>query len=104
MMAQDAACATAPDASSMKLFSRIDIGALKHCVIDAPTTGGFDHDGVEAIPQRDNADALAFDRCFTSTTDLPDRLRSGLPFGLYRREAFWGGEHLYNDFTRYRGG
>src|SRR6201996_4103703 len=56
--------------------------------------GGFDREGAQAIVESGAADLVAFGRYFSSTPDLPYRLKHNLPLTPYVREAFWGGtEH-----------
>lgn len=61
--------------------------------------GGFVRASAEEILQRDDADAVAFGRWFSSNPDLPYRLKHNLALTPYVREAFWGGgEENYSDF------
>ena len=49
-----------------------------------------------------DADLVAFGRVFAANPDLPLRLQHKLARKDYKRDAFWGGNHVgYTDYPSY---
>ena len=64
--------------------------------------GGFTPESAAAIVEKGDADLVAFGRWYASNPDLPERIKLGLPFNKYNRDAFWGGnEQGYTDYPFY---
>ena len=63
------------------------------------TAGGFTADTAEAAVAAGHADIIAFGRPFIANPDLPERIRSGVPFTPYDRATFYGGDVAgYTDY------
>jgi N-ethylmaleimide reductase len=63
------------------------------------TAGNFTGESANAAIADGHADAIAFGRIFISNSDLPRRLKLGLPLTPYNRATFYGGEAAgYTDY------
>ena len=63
------------------------------------TAGGFTAETAEAAVAAGHADIIAFGRPFIANPDLPQRIRSGVPFTPYDRATFYGGDVAgYTDY------